>query len=148
MRSQGMIEGDVEATLRLYLQQCSVAVSCRDLAVMGATLANGGTNPVSGANCLTRERVRDVVSVMHTCGMYDFAGQWAYEVGLPAKSGVSGAILCVVPGKIGIAVFSPGLDSYGNSVRGARVCEEISDRLGLHVFATEGEDVMLRIQGG
>jgi glutaminase len=145
MRSQGMIEGDVEATLRLYLQQCSVAVNCRDLALMGATLANGGTNPVSGENCLPRGRVRDVLSVMHTCGMYDFAGQWAYEVGLPAKSGVSGAILCVVPGKIGIAVFSPGLDSYGNSVRGARVCEEISDRLGLHLFATEGEDLMLRV---
>lgn len=143
MRAQGMIAGDVEATLRLYLSQCSVHVTCRDLAVMGATLANGGVNPVTGRACLPRDRVRDVLSVMYTCGMYDFAGQWAYEVGVPAKSGVSGAILCVIPGKMGIAVFSPGLDAYGNSVRGTRVCREISDRLGLHVFATEEEDAML-----
>jgi glutaminase len=143
MRSQGMIEGDVEATLALYLSQCAVTVTCRQLAVMAATLANGGTNPVTGRACLSRHRVRDVLSVMYTCGMYDFAGQWAYEIGVPAKSGVSGAILCVIPGKMGIAVFSPGLDPYGNSVRGVRVCQEISERLGLHVFATADEDALL-----
>ena len=76
-------------------------------------------------------------------GMYDAAGHWAYEVGVPAKSGVSGGILAVIPGKMGIGVFSPGLDAYGNSVRGIRVCEEVSNRLGLHVFATEAEDEML-----
>lgn len=143
MRAQGMIEGDVEAMLALYLSQCAVKVTCRHLAVMAATLANGGTNPVTGRQCLPRHRVRDVLSVMYTCGMYDFAGQWAYEVGVPAKSGVSGAILCVIPGKMGIAVFSPGLDPYGNSVRGVRVCQEISTRLGLHVFATADEDALL-----
>lgn len=143
MRAQGMVEGDVEAGLALYLRQCSVKVTCPDLAIMGATLANGGVNPITGAACLPRDRVRDVLSVMYTCGMYDFAGQWAYEVGVPAKSGVSGAILCVIPGKMGIAVFSPGLDPYGNSVRGTRVCREISARLGLHAFATEEEDAML-----
>jgi glutaminase len=143
MRSQGMIGGDVEATLALYLSQCAVTVTCRELALMAATLANGGTNPVTGRGCLPRHRVRDVLSVMYTCGMYDFAGQWAYEIGVPAKSGVSGAILCVIPGKMGIAVFSPGLDPYGNSVRGVRVCHEISDRLGLHIFATADEDSLL-----
>jgi glutaminase len=83
------------------------------------------------------------LSVLHTCGMYDAAGQWAFDLGVPAKSGVSGGILVVVPGKEGIGVFSPGLDSYGNSVRGIRVCQEISERLGLHVFATEAEDALL-----
>jgi len=143
MRSQAMIGGDAEATLALYLQQCSIKVTCRDLAVVGATLANGGVNPLTGELALRRDRVRDVLSVMYTCGMYDFAGQWAYEVGVPAKSGVSGAILAVIPGKLAIGVFSPGLDQFGNSVRGVRVCEEMSERLGLHVFATEAEDVML-----
>jgi glutaminase len=143
MRSNGMLSGDVDATLRLYLRQCSVRVTCRDLAVMAATLANGCVNPVTGERALERERVRDVLSVMYTCGMYDFAGEWAYEVGVPAKSGVSGGILAVVPGKMGIGVFSPGLDRYGNSVRGTRVCHEISERLGLHVFATDAEDALL-----
>jgi glutaminase len=143
MRSDGMLAGDVEEILALYLQQCSVQVTCRDLAVMAATLANGGANPVTGEQALSPRYARDVLSVMHTCGMYDFAGQWAYQVGIPAKSGVSGGILAVVPGKMGIGVFSPGLDPYGNSVRGVRVCEEISERLGLHVFATESEDALL-----
>lgn len=143
MRSQGMLDGDVEAILALYLQQCSVTVTCRDLAVMAATLANGCVNPLTGKHALPRAPARDVLSVMYTCGMYDAAGQWAYEVGVPAKSGVSGGILVVIPGKMGVAVFSPGLDHYGNSVRGIRVCEEISNRLGLHLFATEAEDAVL-----
>jgi glutaminase len=118
MRSQGMLEGDVEGLLGRYLRQCSVRV-------------------------LPRKRMRDVVSVMYTCGMYDAAGQWTYDVGLPAKSGVSGGILVVVPGKGGIAVYSPGLDAYGNSVRGIDVCGELSEHLGLHVFAPEEEDAIL-----
>ena len=144
MRSQGILGGDVEAVLTLYLQQCSIKVTCRDLATMGATLANGGVNPITGERVLARERVRDVLSVMYTCGMYDFAGEWAFEIGVPAKSGVSGGILAAVPGKMGIAVFSPGLDEFGNSVRGTRVCREISGRLGLHSFADETEDTLLR----
>jgi glutaminase len=143
MRSDGMLAGDVETTLALYLRQCSLEVTCRDLAVMAATLANGCVNPLTGERALPRERVRDVLSVMYTCGMYDFAGEWAYEVGVPAKSAVSGGILAVIPGKGGIGVFSPGLDRYGNSVRGTRVCAEISERLGLHVFATDAEDSLL-----
>jgi len=143
MRSNGMISGDVEGILALYLRQCSVQVTCQDLAVMAATLANGGVNPLTGERALPLRHVREVLSVMHTCGMYDAAGQWAFDIGVPAKSGVSGGILVVVPGKEGIGVFSPGLDSYGNSVRGIRVCQEISERLGLHVFATEAEDALL-----
>jgi glutaminase len=143
MRSQGMISGDVETILALYLRQCSVQVTCRDLAVMAATLANGGVNPVSGERALPLRHVREVLSVMHTCGMYDAAGQWAFDIGVPAKSGVSGGIMAVIPGKGGVGVFSPGLDSHGNSVRGIRVCQEISERLGLHVFATEAEDALL-----
>jgi glutaminase len=143
MRSEGMLDGDIEATLALYLRQCSVRVTCRELALMAATLANGGVNPATGDRALGFRHVRDVLSVMHTCGMYDFAGEWAYRVGIPAKSGVSGGVLAVVPGKLGIGVFSPGLDVYGNSVRGTAVCEEISERLGLHVFADHREDALL-----
>jgi glutaminase len=101
---------------------------------------------VTGARACDRRHVRDVLTVMYTCGMYDFAGEWAFEVGVPAKSGVSGGILAPIPGKLGIGIFSPGLDVHGNSVRGVRVCQEISGRLGLHVFATEDEDAMLGLQ--
>jgi glutaminase len=144
MRSQGMLAGDVEETLRLYLEHCSITVTCDDLAVMGATLAAGGTNPLTGDRVLDPEVVRDVLSVMHTCGMYDFAGAWAFDIGVPAKSGVSGGILAVIPEKMGVAVLSPGLDAHGNSVRGVRVCQDLSRRLGLHVFAAPSEDAMLR----
>jgi glutaminase len=130
-------------TSEVAAKQCSVRVTCQDLAVMSATLANGGVNPLTGGRALPLHHVREVLSVMHTCGMYDAAGQWAFDVGVPAKSGVSGGIMAVVPGKGGIAVFSPGLDAHGNSVRGIGVCREISERLGLHVFATEAEDALL-----
>lgn len=143
MRSHGALTGDVEETLAIYLQQCSIIVTCDDVARMAATLANGWINPGTGARPLPAARVRDVLSVMFTCGMYDFAGEWAFDVGVPAKSSVSGGILAAVPGKMGIATFSPGLDRYGNSVRGVRVCQEVSRRLGLHVFATEDEDALL-----
>lgn len=144
MRSFGMISDDIEENLLLYGRQCSVRVNSNELALMAATLANGGVNPKTGEQALQREYTRDVLSVMHTCGMYDAAGQWAYSVGLPAKSGVSGGILVVVPGKLGLGVFSPGLDAYGNSVRGVKVCQEISENLGLHVFADQAEDTLLQ----
>jgi glutaminase len=118
-------------------------VTCTQLAVMAATLANGCVNPLTAERATPRSRVRDLLSVLYTCGMYDAAGQWAYDVGVPAKSGVSGGILAVVPGKMGIAVYSPGLDAYGNSVRGVAISRELSTRLGLHVFATEAEDAVL-----
>src|SRR4051795_198529 len=143
MRAERMLDGNVEDLLSLYLHQCSVQVSCAQLAVMAGTLANGCVNPITRERALPRSLARDVLSVMYTCGMYDAAGQWAYEVGVPAKSGVSGGILAVVPGKLGIGVWSPGLDVYGNSVRGVDVCYEIADRLGLHVFAGDDEDAVL-----
>jgi glutaminase len=148
MRSQAMMNSDVEETLALYLRQCSVMVTSSDLAAMAATLAHGAVCPHTGDRVMSRRGVRDVLSVMYTCGMYDFAGEWAYQIGVPAKSGVSGGILAVIPGKMGIGVYSPGLDEYGNSVRGIHVCAEISEHLGLHVFATEGEDEMMRGAGG
>lgn len=131
----GALEGPLEEHLDLYFQQCSVLVTARDLAVAAATLANGGVNPVTSARALDPRYVRDVLAVMFTCGLYDGAGQWARDVGLPAKSGVGGGILAVAPGRLGIGVFSPLLDARGNSVRGVLACRELSRRLGLHVFA-------------
>lgn len=135
MLNFGMIQDRVDETLELYFQQCSVMVTCKDLAVMAATLANGGVNPVTGERALLADHVKDVLSIMFSCGMYDFAGEWGYTVGLPAKSGVSGGILAVVPGRFGIGVFSPPLDARGNSVRGVAVCRALSQRFGLHTFS-------------
>jgi glutaminase len=139
MRSQGMLDGDLEENVALYLSICSVTVTARDLAVMGATLANGGVNPLTGQRALRRTYVRDIVTVMTTCGMYDAAGQWAYDVGLPAKSSVSGAILVVIPNRVGAGFFSPGLDPHGNSIRSVNLCRDLSEQFGLHVFADPEE---------
>ena len=132
MLNTGMIKRDPNDVLDLYFRQCSVNVTTRDLAIMAATLANDGTNPITGKKVFQAEYVRDVLSVMNSCGMYDYAGEWAYEVGMPAKSGVSGCIIAVIPGQIGIGVFAPPIDSHGNSLRGIRVCQEISKEFELH----------------
>ncbi|OUC15821.1 MAG: glutaminase A [Alkalinema sp. CACIAM 70d] len=134
MRNFGMIDDPIEESLDLYFQQCSVLVNCQDLAIMAATLANRGINPVTQERAIDRRYVRDLLSVMYTCGMYNFAGEWAYTVGFPAKSGVSGGIIGVVPNQMGIGIFSPPLDVRGNSVRGVQVCEALSQELNLHVF--------------
>ncbi len=134
MLNFGMISDRIDETLDLYFQQCSLLMNCHDLAVMGATLANAGVNPITGVRAIKAEYVKDVLSIMMSCGMYDFAGGWAYGIGLPAKSGVSGGIVAVVPGQFGIGVFSPRIDSRGNSARGVAVCRELSQRYGLHVF--------------
>ena len=134
MLNFGMISDRIDETLDLYFQQCSILVNCHDLAVMGATLANGGVNPVTRERAIKPEYVKDVLSIMLSCGMYDFAGRWAYEIGLPAKSGVSGGIVAVVPGQFGIGIFSPRIDARGNSTRGVAVCRELSTRYGLHIF--------------
>jgi glutaminase len=134
LRGFGILEQDPEVALDLYFRQCSVAVDCRDLALMAATLANGGVNPASGERALDRDIVDRVLSVMTTCGMYDSAGEWVVDVGMPAKSGVAGGVLAVLPGQLGIAVFSPPLDPHGNSVRGIEVCRQISQDLDLHLL--------------
>ena len=134
MLNTGMIKRDSNDVLDLYFRQCSVNVTTRDLAIMAAALANDGTNPITGKKVFQAEYVRDVLSVMNSCGMYDYAGEWAYEVGMPAKSGVSGCIIAVIPGQIGIGVFAPPIDSHGNSLRGIRVCQEISKEFELHAF--------------
>jgi glutaminase len=134
LKNVDLIDGDVEEVLDLYFQQCSVLLNARDLATMGATLANLGTNPVTGKEVLSFDSVRDVLSVMFTCGMYDFAGEWAFRVGIPAKSGVGGGILAVINRQLGIGTYSPRLDVMGNSVRGIRLCTDLAEEMGLHVF--------------
>lgn len=134
LRNFDIIEEDPEDIVEAYFQQCSLLVTCTDLAVMGATLANQGLNPLTGERAIAHEYVDNVLGVMASCGMYDWSGEWIYRVGLPAKSGVGGGILAVLPGQLGIGVFSPPLDSQGNSVRGIRVCMDLARELALHLF--------------
>ena len=134
MLNCGIIDSDVDGSLQQYFSQCSLLVNCRDLARMSATLANMGVNPVTHERVFEFEYIRDVLTVMFTCGLYDYAGEWAYRVGLPAKSGVGGGILGVVNRQMGIAVYSPKLDAKGNSIRGIVACREIAEQLGLHAF--------------
>lgn len=132
LRNFDVLVEDPEGALDLYFQQCSILVTCRDLSIMAATLANGGVNPVTGEQVVSPELVPSILSVMTTCGMYDFAGEWTFAVGLPAKSGVAGGILAVLPGQLGIGIFSPPLDPRGNSVRGVAACRELSRDFNLH----------------
>lgn len=134
MRSQGVFHDPVETVVESYFRQCSLLVDVGDLAVMAATLAFAGRNPVTGASVVSERTARNVVSIMSSCGMYDYSGQWMLEVGVPAKSGVSGGLLAVAPSQFGVAAFSPRLDEHGNSVRGRLVIETLADRFGMHVF--------------
>jgi glutaminase len=132
LRNFNILADDPDPILDLYFQQCSICIDCRDLSIMAASLANGGVNPVTGERAVRSELIEDILSVMTTCGMYDYVGEWVYRVGMPAKSGVAGGILAVLPGQLGIGIFSPPLDARGNSTRGVKVCEEISRDLNLH----------------
>lgn len=134
LRNFSVLADEPTPTLEAYFKQCSIRVTCRDLAIMAATLANGGTNPVTGVRAIAEGLVDNVLSVMATCGMYDASGEWLYRTGLPAKSGVGGGIMAVQPGRLGIAVFSPRLDAQGNSVRGVAVCRALAADLGLNLF--------------
>ena len=134
LRNYDVLIDEPTATVDAYFRQCSILVTCHDLAVMAATLANRGVNPVTGDRALRAENVESVLSVMASCGMYDSSGGWIYDVGMPAKSGVGGGVLAVLPGQFGIGVFSPRLDKQGNSVRAVRVCTDLSRAWGLHQF--------------
>lgn len=134
LRNFDILTGDPTPVVELYFQQCSVAVTCRELGIMAATLANRGVNPVTGKQAIRGEYVESVLSVMGSCGMYDYAGEWIYNIGMPAKSGVSGGVIAVLPGQLGIGVFSPRLDPRGNTVRGIRVCADLSRYLDLHLL--------------
>lgn len=132
LSSFGIIDDDPTRALKNYLRQCSVQVTCRDLAVMAATLSTGGTNPLTGEDVIDIDSVERVLSVMMTSGMYDDAGSWASNVGMPAKSGVGGGTLAVLPGQAGLAVYSPPLDRHGSSVRGVETCRRLSRDMEMH----------------
>jgi glutaminase len=138
LRNFDILENDPTPIVELYFQQCSISVTCRDLAIMSATLANRGINPITGKQAIQGAYVESVLSVMGSCGMYDYAGEWIYNIGMPAKSGVAGGVIAVLPGQLGIAVFSPRLDSRGNSVRGIAVCQALARHLDLHVLNWAG----------
>jgi glutaminase len=134
LASNDILPDTPHEVVRGYSLQCSVAVTTEDLAMMGATLANGGVHPVTGEQVLRGDVVRQTLSVMFTCGMYDASGEWVAEVGLPAKSGVSGGLLAVAPGVMALAAYSPRLDEHGHSVRGVRACTRLAQAWELHLL--------------
>ena len=136
LKDYEVIKGDPLQALDLYTRQCSVSVSARDLGVMGATLANGGRNPLTGVQVVSPATVAKALAIVATAGFYETTGEWLYRVGVPAKSGVGGGIVAVVPGRFAIGTFSPPLDPAGNSVRGQRAVEAMIQRLGGNVFAS------------
>ena len=136
MYAYGHIKDAPARATDIYTEQCSVSVNAKDLATMAATLANGGTNPVTGKAVMKSENVPEVLAVMATAGLYDDSGKWLYRTGLPGKSGVGGGIIAVSPGKFGIAVISPPLDAAGNSVKAQKTIEAVSNALGGNPYAT------------
>lgn len=135
MYAYGRIKANPARATDIYTEQCAVSVNAKDLAVMAATLANGGKNPVTGKLVMKSENVPEVLAVMATAGLYDDAGKWLFRTGLPAKSGVGGGVIAVVPGKYGIAVISPPLDDAGNSVKAQAAIEEIDTALNANPYA-------------
>jgi glutaminase len=136
LKGYDALDGDAMAVLDVYTRQSCLAVTAADLAVMGATLADGGVHPVSGEQVVSAEACRATLVVMATAGLYETSGEWLYRVGLPGKSGIGGGIVTVSPGKGGLGTYSPPLDEAGNSVRGQLVAELLAERLGLDIFAS------------
>ena len=136
LRARDRIYCDPLEALDLYTRQSSLSVTARDLAVMGATLADGGVNPITGEHVINASSCRQTLAVMTTAGLYETSGNWLYKVGLPAKSGIGGGIVAVSPGKGGLGTFAPLLDGAGNSVKGQLAARFLSHRLGLHILAS------------
>ena len=136
LRNFNILESEVEEPLDAYFKQCSITVNCRQLSTMGATLSNNGVNPITGVKAIKSSYVPKVLSVMSTCGMYDYSGEWVYNVGLPAKSGVGGGVLAILPGQLALAIYSPMLDEKGNSVLGVGFCKRIAEEFSLHLYKT------------
>ena len=133
----GCLHGDPDEAVDLYTRQSSLSVTAHDLAVMGATLADGGVNPLTGEQVVDAASCRHTLAVMASAGLYETSGDWLYEVGLPGKSGIGGGIVTVSPGKGGLGTFAPRLDGAGNSVRGQLVARFLAETLGLDVFVSE-----------
>lgn len=140
LQSFGRIYMEPAEATDLYTRQCSLNVSARDLAVMGATLADGGVNPVTGERVVDALSCRYALAVMATAGLYETSGDWLFDIGLPGKSGIGGGIVTVSPGKGGLGTFAPPLDAAGNSVKGQLVARYLTDRLGLDLFLSKPED--------
>ena len=136
----GRLYSDPEEALRVYTRQCSIGVNVRDLGVMGATLANGGVNPLTKKRVMPAKDVPELLAIMATAGFYDESGEWMYAAGLPAKTGVGGGIVAVVPGKFAIAAFSPRLNEAGNSVRSLNAIRYISGELGVGLFGPNPDE--------
>jgi glutaminase len=136
LESYGRLYFDPDEAADVYTRQCSLMVSAEDLAVMGATLAGGGVNPLTGVRVVAPAICKRVLAVMATAGLYERSGEWMYDVGLPGKSGVSGGIVTVSPGKGGLGTFSPRLDPAGNSVRGTLLTKHLSERMGLNIYTS------------
>lgn len=134
LRSHGVLKREVDQALDVYFRQCAVQVTARDLSIMAATLANNGVNPVTGESVLSPYVVARTLSVMVSSGMYDYAGEWGYRIGIPAKSGVGGGIVAALPSQLGLGIYSPLLDSHGHSVRGVQTCEALSANFDLHLL--------------
>ena len=130
----GRLYSDAEEALRVYTRQCSIGVTVHDLGVMGATLANGGVNPITDRRMMPAEHVPELLAIMATAGFYDESGEWMYSAGLPAKTGVGGGIVAVVPGRFAIAAFSPRLNEAGNSIRAMRAIRQIAGELGVGLY--------------
>ena len=125
---------DPEESLRVYTRQCSIGVNTKNLAIMGATLANGGVNPITGKRLMPAEHVPELLAIMASAGFYDESGEWMFNAGLPSKTGVGGGIVSVVPGKFAIAAFSPRLNGPGNSIRSMRAIRQIAGELGVGLY--------------
>ncbi|MGW8484339.1 glutaminase A [Microbacterium sp. NPDC055903] len=136
LQSYGRLSGDPDEIVDVYTRQCALSVTAHDLAVMGATLADGGVNPVTGERVVSADVCRDTLAVTASSGLYERSGEWLFEIGLPAKSGVAGGIVAVAPGKGAAAAFSPRLDAAGNSVRAQLAIGHLSRALGLNLFAS------------